>query len=301
MITIKYIKNIIILIIILLSLISLLIYYFFFTPLELFKDEYILPRIIWIFWDTEELPKNISLIFNNNKNKLYNWDIKLLNNNNLKDYLDITIFPKKYNDFSAQHKADLIRLKLLKQYGGVWIDAGIIINNTDELENIFKQSIDDKNELTAFTLIEKDNSYKYHQYIENWFLIAPKNSKIISLWLEEFEKAFEMGFDEYGKYITDIIKINICDNITQYGSYLTQHKALQVVLQNKINYESNNYEPKILLLKSEDSMFKLQTECNWDIECIKSKFENNIDIKKIPYIKLVGSTRQNLNLDTYFT
>jgi hypothetical protein len=179
------------------------------------------------------------------------------------------------------------------------MDASIIINSKDELEKIYKDTLDTKSELTAFTLTEQDKSYKYHQNIENWFLIAPQNSYIISLWLEEFEKAYAMGFDEYGKYIKDELKIKLCKNIQNFGSYLTQHIALQVVLQNRI--VNNNYTPKLLLLKSEDSMLKLSTECNWDGTCIKKQFNNDLYIKNIPYIKLTRFERETgLDMEKYF-
>ena len=77
------------------------------------ENEYILPRIVWVFWDKEDLPKDILLMYNNNKNILTNWEIKLLNSNTVKNYLDINEFPKNYDKFSAAHKSDLIRLKLV--------------------------------------------------------------------------------------------------------------------------------------------------------------------------------------------
>ena len=107
-------------------------------------------------------------MYNNNKKILTNWKINLLNSNNVKDYLDINEFPKNYDTFSSAHKSDLIRLKLLKKYGGVWMDAGTIINNKNELEKLFKDTLDGKLDLTAMTLDEQDKSYTYHQYIENW-------------------------------------------------------------------------------------------------------------------------------------
>ena len=41
----------------------------------------------------------------------------------------------------------------------------VLLNSKDEFTKIFKDTIDNKIELTAFTLHKKDNSYKYHQYI----------------------------------------------------------------------------------------------------------------------------------------
>ena len=300
----KYNKNkilLIILIILLIIIIILIIFYYYkknyYFKIDTFinTNNYILPKTIWIFWDKPELPHNISLIINNNKQKLGNeWTINVLNDTNINNYLDTSIFPKNYDNLAVQHKSDFLRLKLLHKYGGIWMDASIIINSKDELDKIFMKTIDDNIELTAFTLFDKDDSYKYHQYIENWFLIAPQNSNIISLWIEEFENAINMGFIEYKTYIKEKLNVKLFYKIENSNCYLTMHTALQVVLQNKIDYI-----PKLLLLKSEDNMFKLYSDCGWDNDCIKTKFENDIEIKKIPYIKLTGSG-SGLDIDKYF-
>ena len=66
-----------------------------------------------------------------------------------------------------------------------------------------------KSELTAFTLYDKDESYLYHQYIESWFLMVPEKSKIINLWLDEFEHAINIGFEAYNKNIINNKNIKI--------------------------------------------------------------------------------------------
>lgn len=297
----KYIKNKILLLILLLIIFFIILCFYkkkYYSINDTFINinNYILPKTIWVYWDNPILPHTISLIINNNKKILGNeWIINVLNDSNINDYLDIETFPKNYYNLKIQAKTDFLRLKLLHKYGGIWMDASIIINSKDELNNIFTKTIDDTIELTAFTLYEKDNSYKYHQYIESWFLIAPKNSNIISLWLEEFEHAINVGFHEYKKYIKEKLNVKLFSKIENSDCYLTIHTALQVVLQNKITYL-----PKLLLLNSENDMFKLYSDCNWDNECIKHEFETNKDIKKIPYIKLTSSG-SGLDMDKYFS
>ena len=102
----KYKNSFLYIILILLVIIVIIVLFFIIKNKELFNntnnDNYVLPKIIWVFWDKEELPKHISLILDNNKNKLFDWNINLLNNNNLKDYLDLSKFPKKYDTLSIQ-------------------------------------------------------------------------------------------------------------------------------------------------------------------------------------------------------
>lgn len=245
----------------------------------------ILPKIIWVYWDTIILPEHINLIIQNNKNILGDtWTINILNDENLKTYLDIETFPKNYYSLKVQHKADFIRLKILEKYGGFWMDASIIINSSTSFENLYNENIKNKYEITLYTLFDKDETFTYHQYTENWFIIAPINSKIIKLWLEEFENAINIGFIEYRNYVKDTLNVKLFSNIDGSGGYLTQHTALQVVFQKRIDWK-----PHILFLKSEDTMFKLLTDCNYDNACVKTNIETNKDIKNIPFIKITNS------------
>ena len=281
----------------------LIILLFLYTRLlkkEEFANQYDIPKKIWIYWNTDEKPKLIEQIFNNNKKILSDWEINLLSDNSLNNYIDVNINNDKYKNLGPTHKSDLIRLKILEKFGGVYMDASIIINSKLEFENLFNESIKNKVELTAFTLYENDNTNKYHQYIGSWFLIAPSNSKLIKLWLIEFENAIDMGFENYNKYVVNDLKLNInykIYNIDYNNTYLTVYTALQKILQTHTNFN-------ILLKKSEDTMYKLLIECNHNSNCISNKFnlENKQNIKSIPYIKLRGDDRNNIkNLDEIFS
>jgi len=115
----------------------------------------------------------------------------------LSDFLDVSTFPENYNQLRIQHKADYIRLRLLEKYGGTWMDSTIVIQSKPEFDTLYDSVNKSRAELLAFTLHDKEQGHEYHQFIENWFLIAPQNSRTIQLWLEEFTKAIHMGFDNY--------------------------------------------------------------------------------------------------------
>ena len=62
---------------------------------------------------------------------------------------------------------------------------------------------------------------------------------------------------------------------------------------------SKNRNPKLLLNKAEDTMFKLQDICKWDNSCVKNNLKNNKKLKNIPFIKLRGDDRID-NMKSYF-
>jgi hypothetical protein len=257
------------------------------------NNGYNIPKIMWSFWDNEQLPEQIQLIHENRSKKLEKtgWKLYMLNSNNVKDYIDLTTLPKNFNKLIIQHKADYYRLLLLQKYGGVWIDASIIINDPDAINNLYNESVQKRSEFTGFTLEPVPGGTDRSKYIENWFIMAPINSEIINKWLLEFTSAIEGGFDDY----IPRVKQEGVHIVERIGSYLTQHACMQTVLQKRLGRPAN-----IILNDAEKDMFKIQTDCNWDLNCLFDKFKNNAsEIRKIPYIKLRGGDR-DFDIKEYF-
>jgi hypothetical protein len=254
-------------------------------------NKYNLPKIIWTHWDDmENTPLLIKNIFELREKKLTDWKIHVLNNTNISQYIDENMYPKNYNNLLPSQKSDWIRLYLLKKYGGVWLDAGIIINDSNKLNEMYESSIHYKSELTGYYLNGSTINNDPSTFFESWFIMAPINSRIIDKWLYEFEEAIHVGFSTYKN---DIIKKGVdVSKIYMYGpddTYLTIHATLQKILQ--LNEIKN---PKMLLYKAEDSMYKLHQECNWDSPCIYNKIRTD-NLDDYPMIKLRGIDRGDGN------
>ena len=253
-------------------------------------SEYNLPKIVWTYWDTTHQPKLISQI--QRYNKFPGWTVIHLNKDNVGEYVNMRETPKNYDKLHIAHQADWIRLALLKRHGGCWIDASIIINDAKAFDQMHEESVQKQSELTAFYYdthtINKNNT----SYIENWFIMAPKDSRIIQLWYEEYTRAIEMGFERYKQ-------LPIRFPLSEYlegNAYLTQHTCLQVVLNDKLKGK----KPNILLYNASDSMFKLQNHCKWNHNCTMYTLQNKIG-KKLPYIKLVNADRKtNIDISPFF-
>ncbi len=83
-------------------------------------------KILWMYWDKgiENItdPYN-KMCFEGWKLLNPDWDIRILNEKTVPNYID------NFNDFKGcivQHQADLLRVKLLEKYGGVWADASTL-------------------------------------------------------------------------------------------------------------------------------------------------------------------------------
>ena len=287
-------KKIILLLIFLIIVLVVFLYYN--TKIEKFQNNmnttYELPKQIWIYWDSNIMPKNVKLITDNIIKNAAAWKVTILSDTTIDKYIRNDKFPKKYSTLSPQHKADFIRLYLLKNYGGLWLDASIIVNDYNALNNLYNESIEKKSQLTVFNKEYEWQTDSRYPIIENWFIMAPKDSYIISIWLQEYEKAIEMSFENYRKDL-ESNGINLQEII---GTYHIQHLAMQKILQKDITNISD-----ILIKRADDNMLKFAVDCNIDDACMKDKIKDKKYMKQFPYIKLNGCLRDLLDGDDYFS
>ena len=116
--------------------------------------------------------------------------------------------PENWQSLPPYRQADVLRLKLLEKYGGIWMDASILL-----LENPDKFVGGD---VTLFTTPGTNNSNPVY---ENWFIASTKNNEIIKKWIVEVEKAIKdpdaylASSSEYNKKLEPKFR----DEIEKYG------------------------------------------------------------------------------------
>lgn len=81
-----------------------------------------LPRKLWLFWAQGETsaPQIVQTCIASWRAHHPDWDITVITAETLPDYLADISFGA---DVSWAHKSDLLRLRLLREQGGVWVDA----------------------------------------------------------------------------------------------------------------------------------------------------------------------------------
>lgn len=88
-------------------------------------------RIIWQYWAQgfENVPPVVRECLNSVDNYAADYAIIRLTDKNLSEYLELPAFvQQKRNFYSRAHFADLLRLLLLKTYGGIWMDATMFLS-----------------------------------------------------------------------------------------------------------------------------------------------------------------------------
>lgn len=107
------------------------------------------------------------------------WQIIRLDNKNLSEYIDINDIVPGYKDkkITEASLSDMIRLLLLKKYGGLWVDATMYCNQP--LSTWFSEW-----ENAEFCALPKNRKKTKHM-IATFFLYSKKESYAINRWCEE--------------------------------------------------------------------------------------------------------------------
>ena len=161
-------------------------------------------KIIWQYWGTGwkygKLPDIVKLCYKSADKYKGNYEIIRLDNENMKEYIEFPEFVMEKietGNMGYTHFSDLLRLALLDSYGGVWLDASILMTGllseysaSAGIENkgyfMFQRS--DSTENKEFW--EKLNS-DYFSWNErskvgvlNSIIFSEKNNKVIHYLLE---------------------------------------------------------------------------------------------------------------------
>ena len=134
---------------------------------------------IWVCWfqGLETAPFIVKKCYESLKKNLLNSEVILITNENLEKYVQ---FPKyilekwKEGKISYTHMTDLLRLELLINYGGTWIDSTVFCTKKqEEIPEYYFNS-----ELFLYQTLKPGKDGHVH-IISSWFMTAKKNNKIL--------------------------------------------------------------------------------------------------------------------------
>ena len=258
--------------------------------IENFNDNetYTLPKVIYGFWDDLDSNEVIKSHIKSWRKKISkDWKIIILNKDNVYKYVDDK-FLNKYGSgqIDATRFADFLRLYLLINNGGCWLDCSIFITNGAFLNQYYEEMINKKldgcfYEYKELTLVPSQ------PHIDNWFMMAPKNSQILKDLYAEFDKAYEMDFLKYKRSVLMNSGILLHKTIG-YGdsTYLLQHAIFHYLLR-KEKYN-------IILKDASESMYKIQEFFSWTRKPIMNFIINNNDWTNFYGIKLTKTNRNEI-------
>lgn len=188
-----------------------------------------IPQKIWLYWDGNSDLVNICI--KNIEHYLPDFEINILNQNNLKIYLPEIL--EKRKELPLANYTDLIRLELLYKYGGIWMDASILL--TENLDWLFKLKKEHHTDLIGFYSDYCTTNYDY-PILENWFLASSKKNNFINDWLLEYKKCYS---SKSPKNYYNELKENkdYIQNILSFADYLLPYLSAIKIMRDKQNYK----------------------------------------------------------------
>ncbi len=188
------------------------------------KPNQLPPKIIYAFWDSDEFPPIVKASIETWKRHCPEYEIRIMNYENTK-HMNI-----RHRDSHARY-SDFVRLWCLAETGGVWIDASVFLQRP--IDDWLTPGYD----YTGY-YGEYNTTAKEFPVVETWFMAAPKGSKFINDWKNEFFRAND--FDSMGDYVDDLLTRGIdSQNFDFNVNYLAVYLAAQYCQQKLGPYDLN--------------------------------------------------------------
>lgn len=142
---------------------------------------------IWRYWHqgVDNVPYPVDITLNSIKNKVGKHPVKVLDGTSYRDYINVPAYIERKAQNGQMNIAvfsDYIRLALLKQYGGIWLDSTFYVKNS------FPEEID----RMPFYTINQGNKRNWVVTRDRWsvcLLACAPNNPLVSF-CEEFLREY---------------------------------------------------------------------------------------------------------------
>ncbi|MDY3350458.1 capsular polysaccharide synthesis protein [Riemerella anatipestifer] len=149
------------------------------------KEE--IPKKIWVYWESSEPSPIVEICLKQIRKLNKGYELMVLNSSNLVSFLpDILPFRE---DLPFANYSDIIRLNLLYEYGGIWIDASTLL--TEDFSWLENLKSNENADVIGFCADHFMTDFSF-PILETWFLACPPKNKFIKEWLYEFEACYWM-------------------------------------------------------------------------------------------------------------
>ncbi len=139
------------------------------------------PETLWQFWSNpieRETPEIVKSCLASAEKFKGNFEHTILNNTTFENYSDLPDFVmEKFRNghINYAHFADLLRLNLLKNHGGMWLDA------TGYMTDFVPRQIINED---FFVFLTGEKTGFPYSYMQNCFIRAKKGSALCTMWYE---------------------------------------------------------------------------------------------------------------------
>lgn len=240
-----------------------------------------IPSVIYTYWNTKKLPVSVLSCIRSWKKYNPTYKIHVFNSESIKQFPIVSFRHAK----TQQQIADFLRLYLLSEYGGIWLDASVYLNHS--LDWVHSYQVHTQCEYVGYN-IKIDH---HTPIIENWFMACIPKSEFISDWKNQFYQMndfdsiseFVDHLEDYKSYIYELGEYTNC---VCEPSYLTMHLACLSILSKK------SY--RLQLLDAEKGPFLYLSAMKWNLMYLPLVFLIHQG-KEAPVVKYRGGERSFLD------
>ncbi|MGS0754674.1 glycosyltransferase family 32 protein [Roseateles sp. GG27B] len=215
-----------------------------------------IPKIIWSYWHQTPVPEFVALCQANWTRFAPDHEVRMLSQDSIQTWLASAELNSQFDTLPPYRQADWLRLQLLAQHGGLWIDASTIL--TQSLAWVHQQQQAQQVEYIGF-YIDRFTQKPEQPIVENWFMAAVPGSAFVTDLAREFNRALYLGETPY---LAELQAQGLLEQVSQGlgpkdRQYLIMHVAAAVVLDRA----AANY--RLFLSRAEDTAFAFHTALRW--------------------------------------
>ena len=132
---------------------------------------------IWIFWwqGIENAPEIVQICYNSVKENLADWEIILVTEKNYSEYANFPSYiiqKLQKGQITLTHFSDLLRLELLINHGGLWLDSTVLCTSASIPISIINS------DLFVYQIL-KPGADGHATIMSSWCMYAKTNNKIL--------------------------------------------------------------------------------------------------------------------------
>jgi len=245
-----------------------------------------IPKIIWAYWHQSPVPDFVAQCQANWRRFAPDHELRLLHQGNIRDWLQEGELLQRLDALPPYRQADWLRLQLLAQHGGLWVDASILL--CQSLDWVHQTQQAQASEYVGF-YIDRFTTRPDQPIVENWFMAARPASPFVGALAAEFDLAITLGEEAY---LASLERQGIRQRVVQGlgpkdQSYLIMHVAAAVVLDR----QAQAY--RLALTRAEDSAFCFHAALGWRKRHLFARLAMAPCPARLPvFIKLRGGDRR---------
>lgn len=220
-----------------------------------------IPRHIWTFWDPPTDPLNghtaiVNACVDTWRRACPDYTITVLNTRASLKYLPERLHRKHFN--STQRYTDFLRLFILAEHGGIWMDASIFMLTSldDWLHSVRERH---SAEVVAYYMRGFTTQPQWPM-VESWFIASVPQSLTIQHWRNAFCRT--MMFETDQAYLVDVYRQRVDLQLLNMREYLVVYVAFQVALQT--SPAGTDLAKRIVAIDSAEGPFRIHILEGWD-------------------------------------